>query len=93
MDTQTQINILKAQVEQLTMVVNSLRNSSSIPFDIGVAFGDRLGGGFQIQGLGGSAVNKAVNESGSGSYSVADAMAGSATAIFNGTQIYIPFYV
>lgn len=93
MDTQTQINELKRQVMELTMVINSLRNGSSIPFDIGAAFEDRLGGGFKLNSLGGGVISKSVNESGSSTYDVAKVMDGTAPAVFNGTQIYIPFYV
>ena len=84
---------LLQRIIQLEMVIASLRNGSSIPFDIGTAFGDRLGAGFKIESLGGGQSAQSVNEGGSATYSVSALMDGTAPAIFNGTQIYIPFYV
>jgi len=84
---------LLQRIIQLEMVIASLRNGSSIPFDIGAAFDSRLGSGFQLQNLSGGIDSKSVNESGSATYSVAKLPDGSATAVYQGTIIRIPFYV
>ena len=84
---------LLQRIIQLELVIASMRNSSSIPFDIGAAFNDRLGSQFQLTDLNGGIYSKSVNESGSATYSVAKLPDGSATAVYNGTIIRIPFYV
>lgn len=84
---------LLQRIIQLEMVIASLRNSSSIPFDIGAAFNDRIGSGFQLQNLSGGIDSRSVNEAGSDTYSVAKIPDGSANAIYEGTIIRIPFYV
>jgi len=84
---------LSQRITALELVIASLRNGSSIPFDIGAAFESRMSGGATIQGTNGSIYSKAVNEAGSATYSVAKVPDGSAPAIIGGTQVYIPFYV
>ena len=93
MDTQTQINILNERVAELTATVNAMRNASSIPFDIDAAFRERLGGGLKVFNLNGGTILKSVNESGSSTYDVANAMDGSLSTTFNGVAITLPFYL
>lgn len=84
---------LLQRIIQLEMVIASLRNGSSIPFDIGAALEDRLGVGLQIESIAGAQYARSVNESGSDTYSVSRLMDGTAPAIYNGTRIFLPFYV
>ncbi len=84
---------LLQRIIALEQVIASLRNGSSIPFDIGAAFESRMGGQSKILGVNGGTFIKSVNESGSSTYDVAKAMNGSAPAVINGTAVYIPFYV
>lgn len=93
MDIYQQVQQLQTQVAELTAVINSLRNGSSIPFDIGAAFNDRLGGGLQIESIAGVQYTRSVNEAGTDTYTVSKVMDGTAPAVYNGTRIYIPFYV
>lgn len=90
---QQDIDSLKIQVATLTAIVDSLRNSSSIPFDIGAAFGDRLGTSVTFGSPGSTTYLKTVNESGVATYSVANAMDGRIPLVINGTTFNIPFYL
>lgn len=93
MDIYQQVQQLQAQVAELTAVINSLRNGSSIPFDIDAAFNDRFGGGLKLDSIAGVQYTKSVNEAGSDVYTVSKVMDGTAEATYNGTRIFIPFYV
>ncbi len=90
---QQELDSLKIQVAALTQVIDSMRSSSSIPFDIGAAFGDRLGNGVTFGSPGSTTYLKTVNESGVATYSVANAMDGRIPLVINGTTFNIPFYL
>ena len=87
-------DILK-QINDIKEEYNKLRNSSTIPKDIDSAFRARLSNLAQqisISGTSATAHNQAVNEAGSGSYSVLSTPTGYLTVNVNGTPRDIPYF-
>lgn len=93
MDTQAQIKALQQQVNQIQAVLNQLRNSATIPHDIGGAFSDRVGSGIIFGKPSSSTAAMSVNEAGVATYSVAKLMDGLIPANVKGLQCYLPFYL
>ena len=80
---------LENEVSELKGIINSLRNNTTIPFDVGEAFKVRVGALQYIATKATSTETQAVNESGSGSYNVAKLMDG---FYITDTGKFIPYY-
>ena len=86
----------KQQFDKMYQDIQSIKNSASIPYEIDSAFRER----FNIASftpLTGSAKNatsenKAVNESGAGSYSVMDKPDGFLQVTIGVTTYYLPYF-
>lgn len=91
---QEQINQLNKKVEELSIIIDTLRASSSIPFDIGSAFSDRLSDSLinKESTKDPSTETQAVDEGGTATYDVAKPMRGFEQAVKNGETRYYPYY-
>jgi hypothetical protein len=84
---------LQRQIEALREELNSLKNSSTIPFDIGEAFRDRLETeSATLNGTSTASYIQAVNESGSATYNVAKPMNGFLSIKVGGVTYKVPYY-
>lgn len=91
---QEQINQLKNEIELLETELGKLRSATTIPFEIGQAFRDRLR---DINVISASTKDKdtedqTVDEGGTATYEVLKEPDGFLQATINGTPYYIPFY-
>ena len=89
---QEQITQLQNQINEMQLVINSLRANATIPFDIGEAFRARLDEGDLFGEININTEVKSVNESGSGTYDVAKEMDGLVPLTLKGKTINIPYY-
>lgn len=93
MENETKINELERKIEELTRRLDSLNSNTTIPYQVGEAFKDRLG---VVSGdsnaTSASTHTQAVNEGGLASYSVAKPMAGFITIVVNGNSRAVPYY-
>ena len=85
---------LARRVEQLELEIKNLKSSTTIPFEVDRAFRDRFR---DILILKPSSKNldsedQAVDESGSGTYSVLGDPDGFLVTVVAGTNYYIPYY-
>lgn len=86
---------LQEQINKLEELWNSLTNSTTIPKEVDSAFRTRLKDISQtisISSTSASAHNRAVNESGSGTYSVLSTPSGYLTVTIAGTARDIPYF-
>lgn len=74
--------------------IQNLKSSSTIPFDVDGAFRDRLAGslGLTVSSKGATEENQAVDEAGSGTYSVLGVPSGFLEINISGTTYYLPYY-
>jgi hypothetical protein len=84
---------LQRQINELKAEIDSLKNASSIPFDVSSAFESRLSKTVATTSIkSASTETQAVDEGGTGTYSVAKAMDGFIKIIVNGIEYNVPFY-
>lgn len=88
------IKDINVKVEEIKSLFNSLKDSTTIPLEIGVAMADRVAknGVPNAKFANTTPVVHAVNESGSASYNVAASMTGFITFTVDGITYNIPYY-
>ncbi len=87
---------LKLQVEDLQREVSSLKNTTTIPYEVDTAFRDR----FEIASYAkltassktAASETQAVSESGVASYNVAKPPDGFREFVVGGSTLYVPYY-
>lgn len=82
---------LQEQIDILTKRLDSLSSNTTIPLEVGEAFRKRLGSA-DISNKTGASETRTVNESGAGSYTVANAPDGFITIEVLGALKNIPYY-
>lgn len=84
---------LTQRIEYLEGIILALQNNATIPLEFGNAMKQRLGGVLLTpSNVSASAHNKAVNESGSSSYSVMNVPTGFVQTTINGQVVVIPYF-
>lgn len=93
MDTQEQIKQIQEQIDSLQEQLNSLSSSSTIPFEIGEAFKDRIGGSEVIPSSKTVASEtQTINEGGIAIVTALDVPDSFGSVLVNGAIKYIPLY-
>lgn len=86
---------LTLQVERLNSIVESLKNNTTIPKEIGDAFTARILGAvpkFGASALSPSTYTQGVNEAGAATYSVSKPMTGFVAFTINGVTYNVPYF-
>lgn len=84
---------LQRQITALQAEIDSLKNASSIPFDVGSAFEERLSKTVTAPSTKTAASEtQAVDEGGVATYSVAKPMDGFIKIFINGIERNVPYY-
>lgn len=89
----TEIEIIKKELETLKEEFNKLRSSTTIPYDIGVAFKERVSGvqlAVSTKNL--DSEDQSVDEGGAATYSVLGDPDGFLEITLGPTTYYLPYY-
>jgi len=90
------VEALQGEITALKEEVNALKASTTIPYDVEQAFRERFEidsyASISISSKSATSENKAVNESGSASYSVAKPPDGFMQFTLNNTVYYFPYF-
>jgi cell division septum initiation protein DivIVA len=91
----TENEYLQQQIDELKETLEKFTKSSTIPFEVGAAFADRIAGTqspLLVSTKTASSEFQAVNEAGAAAYSVLKQHDGFLQITIDGTVYYLPYY-
>lgn len=81
------------KLDELYAFMESLKNTTTIPFDVAVAFADRFDAKPDVSGKTAASATQGVDEAGIDTYNVTTAPSGFITIKVNGVPRNVPYYV